>query len=228
MIYEPTIAFSHGSGTMQNEVLDAIRKRRSIRRFTDKPVDTPIIETLLEAGRLAPTAMGKQACHYLVITDPGTIAHLSKLCVDLVTFVMKNAWWTQLFLPIARNKEFRQKVLSRRGGLEDPVYYGAPCIIALSAPKSSEHGLADCMVAAENIMLAARSLGLGTVLVGYGAAFARRKEGRELVKMPKEMGVHGVVCVGYPEAEPDGVPERKENLLGWIGPRKGNEYRRLS
>jgi nitroreductase len=202
---------------MHNDVLDAIRSRRSIRQFQDKPVETPVIETLLEAGRLAPTAMGKQACHFLVVTDREVIAKLSTMCVDLVTFVMKHAWITKWFVPVAGDKEFRKIVLSRRGGREDPVYYKAPCIIALAAPKDNHHGVADCMVAAENIMIAATSLGLGTVLVGYGAVFGRRKEGRELVGLPKDMDVHGVVCVGYPEKEPEGAPERKENLIGWVG-----------
>ena len=205
---------------MNNDVLKAIRTRRSIRNFQDRPLDKAVIETLLEAGRLAPTAMGRQACHYIVVTDREMIARLSKICVDLVTFVMKNHWWTRLFLPIARDKEFRQAVLSRRGGLDDPVYYGAPCLIMTAAPRSShENGRPDCLLACQNMMIAACSFGVESIFVGYGASFARRLEGRRLVDFPKDYDLHGVVCFGYPQSQPDSFPERKDNILNWIGPR---------
>ncbi len=202
-----------------NEVLRTIRTRRSIREFKDRPLETETIETIVDAGRMAPTARNRQGCHFIVVTDREVIAEMSRLCVKLATFVMKNHWWTRLFAPIARDAEFRRTVLTRRGGLEDPVYYKAPCVVLTLGEKGNEYAHDDCVLACQNMQLAAWSLGVGSIMLGYGAVFARTRRGRQLVGMPKGYTLDGVVALGHPAHEIDKVAKRKENLLGWVGER---------
>ena len=59
-------------------VMEAIRRRRSIRAYLDKPVEDEKLEAVLEAGRLAPSASNRQEWRYVVVRDPGTRAKLAE------------------------------------------------------------------------------------------------------------------------------------------------------
>ena len=59
-------------------VIEAIRRRRSIRAYLDKPVEEEKLEAVLEAGRLAPSASNRQEWRYVVVRDPGTRAKLAE------------------------------------------------------------------------------------------------------------------------------------------------------
>lgn len=59
--------------------LDVICSRRSVRKFTDEPVDRDVIIKLLDAGRLAATARNQQPWHFVVVTDPKLRAELAQL-----------------------------------------------------------------------------------------------------------------------------------------------------
>ncbi len=61
-----------------NPVLDAIFHRRSIRKYTDQPVEAEKLDLLLQAGMSAPTAMNCQPWEFVVVTDPGKLALFRK------------------------------------------------------------------------------------------------------------------------------------------------------
>jgi len=61
------------------DAMDALMKRKSIRSFTPAPVPVKIIETIVDAGRLAPTARNVQPWEFVVVTDPDTRRALARL-----------------------------------------------------------------------------------------------------------------------------------------------------
>lgn len=63
--------------TSRIDVLTAIRERRSIRRYTAEPVDDACINTVLQAGLCAPTAMNRRPYHFIVIRDRDTLTKLA-------------------------------------------------------------------------------------------------------------------------------------------------------
>ena len=63
-------------------VQEAIQQRRSIRKFRDEPVPTEMINELLEAARLAPSASNRQPWRFIVVTDPKERARLRQICWD--------------------------------------------------------------------------------------------------------------------------------------------------
>jgi nitroreductase len=73
------------------DALDTIRKRRSIRRFTDDVVPKADLETIVDAGRLAATGSNRQPWDFVVVTDRATIAQ----------FTMSGAWIAQASAVIA-------------------------------------------------------------------------------------------------------------------------------
>ena len=60
------------------EVLEAIRTRRSIRRFKNEPVPPELIEKLLEAGRWAPSSADSQPWEFIIVTDPEIKKRISR------------------------------------------------------------------------------------------------------------------------------------------------------
>ena len=60
------------------EFLDTVKNRRSIRRFSDRPVAEETLDRILEAGLLAPTSMDRKPCQFYLVRDPDLLKKLSK------------------------------------------------------------------------------------------------------------------------------------------------------
>jgi nitroreductase len=67
-----------------NPVLDAIRSRRVVRAMTDEPVDRASVETILDAGRWAPTAGNRHIQRFAATTDPGTLRVLRMVSPGMI------------------------------------------------------------------------------------------------------------------------------------------------
>lgn len=89
---------------MKKEVLEILETRRSIRNYTDQPVEQDLLEAVLRAGTYAPTAMGRQDPFIVAVSDPEATAALRRLGGEV------------------------------RGTPEKDPYYGAPIILAVFAP----------------------------------------------------------------------------------------------
>ena len=64
---------------MSNELIQTIFARRSIRRYTDKPISEADIETLLQAAMAAPSASNRKTWYFVVVTERGTLDHLAEV-----------------------------------------------------------------------------------------------------------------------------------------------------
>lgn len=62
-----------------NPVIQAIRTRRSVRRYRDTPIPGELLETLVDCGRLAPSASNLQSWEFVVVTDPEVLTRISEL-----------------------------------------------------------------------------------------------------------------------------------------------------
>jgi nitroreductase len=172
------------------DALEAIRTRRSVRKFSDRPVEPEKLQRVLEAARQAPSWANLQCSRFVVVEDPAVKARISEL-----SFV------EAFFGPKGYKTNPAQKALA-----EAPVV-----IVACADPTQSgdlrgqEYYLTDLGIAAENLMLAAHALGLGSVFVGV---FHEQDLG-ELLDIPPEIRIVGLFPLGYPEGEAKGGPPRK-------------------
>ncbi len=171
------------------ETLDAIRTRRSIRKFSSRPVEPEKLTAILEAVRQAPSWANLQCWRFLVVTDPVLKSRISEL-----SFV------EAYFGPKGYKVNPAQRALA-----EAPVV-----IVACADPTQSgelrgqDYYLADLGIACENLMLAAHDQGLGSVFVGV---FDEQSLG-EFLDIPPEIRIVGLFPVGYPEGEPKTGPPR--------------------
>lgn len=195
------------------DALDAIRKRRSVRRFTDRPVADADLDELLRLGLLAPTGGMIQAWSILVVRDAEKRAALADLVIrgggEYFAMVRPPAEGTTPEEHAAWGASYARDVLSTY--TEVPVW-----IIGLRVPRGGggfppdkQDMARDADVISvgflmENLMVAARAKGLGTVPTVFHWFF--EKEFRALLEIPDELEIPVITPLGYPEEWPQGLP----------------------
>jgi nitroreductase len=168
-----------GDGVSELSLFEAIRTQRAIRLFRDEPVDDALIERMIEAATRAPSARNAQPWRFIIVRDRDTKAKLGAIFDELGRRLMGQAApertpWEDVPVLIA--------VCSEGGAGTDPA-----AITALDA---------SIFPAVQNLLLAARALGLGTVLT---TRWKRREpEVRSLLGLPDTAGIHAIVPTGWP------------------------------
>ena len=188
-----------------NPVLEAIKKRRSVRSYESKPIPKDVIDTVIQAGNEAPSAMNSQPWRFVVVEDKETKN-------KLVRAALPNA---KKILEMAKevNPERYEMIMKLYDELEDPVYYSAPAIVfVIGSGRYADH---SCPLACENMMLAAYSLGLGSCWVGFGAMVTNDEEIRNILELKEDETIFGPILLGYPKSYPERPPKR-EPKVKWI------------
>jgi nitroreductase len=179
-----------------NETLATIYQRRAVRKYKDKPVDKALIEQIIDAGRMGPSAMNRQLWKFYVLTDRDLIGSLSPLLVKVAN-----------------------KVLSWAHGADhsktsDIIFHNAPVVIFITAPKKNEWAALDVGMCCQNMMLAAKSLGLDTCPVGF-AKFLDKTDKISILGMSGSEQIQLALIVGYGDEKPP-VHERKKDNVKYV------------
>ncbi len=155
-----------------NEVLNAIKNRRTIRRFKSTPIDEEKLLTILEAGRWAPSFSNLQPWKFIAIRDQG----------------LKNAI----------DKAARESVLHL--GINE-----APVVILVCVDRRIDplHAIETGAAAAQNMALAAYSLGLGAGWIGIWGTEAEASI-QKIFKLPETVRAVSLLPVGVPDESPEG------------------------
>ena len=189
--------------------LEAIKTRRSTRKFREKAVEREKLEAIVEAGRFGPTGGNCQTNHFFVISDASVIAKLK----ELVQTAFANMELREDLYKSLKNSI----TLSRKGNYS--FCYNAPVLIAVACRKDYGNNMADVACAVENMMLAANELDLGSCYINQ---LKWLNEDPALLEYLRSLGlkederVYASVAIGYADTE-SGLPNRAET------PRVGNE-----
>ncbi|MCD5397554.1 nitroreductase family protein [candidate division NPL-UPA2 bacterium] len=166
-------------------VYEAILKRRTIRRFSQKPIPPEILDKLINAARLAPSAANLQPSEYIVVDEPGPVSQ-----------VFSTLHWAGYIVPEGNPPPG-----------ERPVAY----IIVLTNNKKAEmSGVNDAAAAIENILLAALEEGIGSCWLGS----IEREVLQKLLDVPDHCLIDSVIALGYPRESP-AVEEMKDSIKYW-------------
>jgi len=204
------------------EVAEAIRKRRAVRTYTDQPVPDEVLDRVLRLALRAPTGSGSQAWSIIVVRD----AERRRAVADLV--IAGGARYFAIMRPKKEGVSDEDHAQWGRDYAEQimATYRTAPVwLIGLLVPRGNypaqmqEGGHTDDLIsvafAFENLMLAARGEGLGTVPT---TAFQRFEKDRlrEILGLPAEVDPAIVTPLGYPQAWPEGLaPALQRNFKTW-------------
>lgn len=173
-----------------NDVIKAMEERRSVRKFKSDMPKKEDLQQIIEAGLYAASGKNMQSVKIIAIA----------------------------------NKELRDKLSAMNckiGGWDegfDP-FYNAPVILLVLADKSFPTSIYDGSLVMGNLMLAAHSLGLGSIWIHRAK---EECETPEIKKLLADLGIDGEwegighCAVGYVDGDMPKAPERKPNRVFWI------------
>ena len=192
--------------------LDIIYHRRAVRKYKDKPVERTLIEQVIDAGRMAPSAMNKQPWKFYVLTEKTAIRTFSK---EIAAIALKRAVRPGIKKMIKATLDllhFSHGIHFQ--SLVDPIFHGAPAVIFITAPADNEWASLDIGMCSQNIMLAAKSLGLDTCPVGLGKFVEKTKIFPRLNILPSERVLISII-LGYGDENP-APHEKKQDSINFI------------
>lgn len=165
---------------------EAIFTQRSIRRFKPDPIPLDDIHLLVEAAVRAPNGGNQQVARFLVVNDRASISRFGEL--------YREAWWAKRRDEGVARPEDLPARFQPAARLADAMA-GVPCVVFALALRN---GPADSVVpAVQNLMLAARAIGIGSVPTTLHPSVMDRF--REMFDIPDDVGFHFCVPLGYPQ-----------------------------
>lgn len=195
-----------------NKVMNTILHRRSIRRFAPKQIEESALQQIIQAGLYAPSAGGRQGVIFAVCQDKAVNERLGKI---------KRANSNPRMATATSFVSREQPSIADDPKLTN-AFYDAPTVITLFAPKNFLFSVDDCAVAAENMMLAADALGIGSCYIDQGWTAFDDPYGQEILRqcnIPTDRYAVMQLLLGYPrEGDKHPTPKpRKEGRVIRIG-----------
>lgn len=198
--------------TFENGVFEAIYKRRAIRKFHSLSVSSELIEKILDAGRMAPSAINKQPWQFYVITEDALIQKLSKSIMTSSKMALFKSGLKEVGHTLTHPSTFHIKEGVNFFKTDDPVFHGAPLVIYIASSKNNEWAPIDIGMCAQNMMLAAQSLGLASCPIGFGK-YIENTEDIKLFHLPEDYQINLALIIGYSNEEPEVHPRTKNNVI---------------
>ncbi|WP_241481322.1 nitroreductase family protein [Methanoculleus sediminis] len=186
------------------EIFSVIRERRSVRNYTDRDVPDEALRAIIAAGIQAPTALGLQPWQFVIVKDRGLMRQVSDYCKPiLVEKIGEEARsGTEEFLAALKSPGFN-------------IFYNAPVLILVLGAQEAVSSVLDCTLCAENMMLAAWALGIGSCWIGSAALVQQNPDLLAALKVPADHQIVAPLIFGYPgPLSPKAV--RREPQVTWI------------
>ncbi len=201
-------------GVTSELLFDLLRKRRSIRSYTDEQVGEDEIMRLIEAAVQAPSGLNAQSWCFTIIQDPERMARIRRRIAAIYSFLlnMLESRMSKFMLRLQVGTEAVSVLEEARPLLEgivaaqksggDRLLWGAPTLVVVHSPDEDPTGLESAHYAVANFMLMAPTMGLGTCLIGVLTAVAEHDPRvREFIGLPEDHTLDAALVVGYPTEE---------------------------
>lgn len=211
------------------QLVRLMRSRRSTRNFKDKPVSREMLEDLARIGATAPSGTNSQRWTFNIAPDRSAVMRVGDVVGAFFRRLnrMAERAWVREGLRLLGRRELHDyyhghyasvcDAMARYAATgEDLLFHGAQAAIAVGSRPGASCPAEDALLATQNILLAAHSLGLGTCLVGYVVEAARRDAaiGRAF-GMPEGEPVYSVIALGWPDEHWSRTAGRAMPVVRW-------------
>jgi len=189
------------------KLVGLMRSRRSCRSYTKEPVPREALDDLARIGTSAPSATNSQRWAFTILP---TREDVERLGAGVAAFFKKlnrlaRRRFVRLFSRALRDY-YRDYYSTVKGALDewereghDRLFHGATAAIVVTSRPGASFPADDCLLATQNILLAAHAMGLGTCLIGFAVkAMVLDRRVARAVEIPDDESVHSVIALGHP------------------------------
>jgi nitroreductase len=170
---------------LEQTIFETILGRRSVRSYAEKKVEQDVLKTLLEAAVWAPTALHKEPWGFVIVQNKDILKNISDLAKPL-------------FLEELRKIGTREDMLKHTDG---NLFYDAGTLIIICGKTNGHLPIADCWMAAENMILAACAMNLGSCVVASALPAMNLPDMKSTLGIPAGFAAIAPVIIGYPKAD---------------------------
>jgi len=186
--------------------MGAIYGRRAVRAYLDRPVSREDVELLLDAAIHAPSAVNSQPWAFVVIQDREALAHYAQEGKQLL---LNEPPTVEVDIGLPDIDRLRQMA----SGPEFELFHRAPLLVVIYA--TSADGVSDCFLAAQNLMLASWTRGLGTCPIGLARPLFNRAEVKAELEVSPEWPCALPIAIGWPIGETPPTSRRPAQIIAW-------------
>lgn len=181
------------------DVIEAIYHRRSVRDYKPDPVPHEVIDALIAAAVHAPSAMNLQPWSFLIIEGRDALSRFAERAKRYLVETMHPGSPLSQYLDQLSDPAF-------------DIFYGAPGLIMIAATSDASQSAEDCCMAAQNLMLAAYGMGLGTCCIGFARPWLNLGDTKSELGIPEPCVPIAPIVVGYPRSTAPRVPRKQPEI----------------
>lgn len=212
------------------QLVSLMRSRRSCRNFLDTPVDTRNLEDLVRIGITAPSGTNSQKWTFTILPDRQIVLRLgtaigrfferlNRLAGNrILRGTLKLMGRSQLDDYYREHHDsVRDALLEWKSGGIDRLFHGATAAILVGSEHGASCPVEDALLATQNILLGAHSMGLGTCLVGFAVAALQKDASiKASLGIPPDEPVYSLIALGHPDETYLHPAGRKKPLVRWV------------
>ncbi|MDR1485627.1 MAG: nitroreductase family protein [Planctomycetaceae bacterium] len=193
--------FTEGVYPRLEHIVSLVQMRRSIRTYSGVPIEHSQMEQLLNAVRWAPTARNCLPVKWLVINGREKVVELGGLVID---------WFKHL--------KGTEEILEAWDRGLDPIFRGAPCVVAAYTAADAAWAAVDCSIAVQTFDYCATAMRLGTCWAGYFIHVAQKEHGiNKWLGLSRDEEIYAGLMLGNIGGEfYQKIPPRPEVKVKWI------------
>jgi nitroreductase len=203
------------------EMANLLRGRRSVRLFSGQKVDRALLGNVISLAAAAPSAHNSQTTEFVVIQNPETIRLVEQYTTEAMQKISNlfHSWFMRSIAKIRLGKQFNtalplfDRVIEAQKAGRHRILHEAPALIAFHGQPGNWMSNVNAQLCIENAMLAIHGMGLGGYYCGFVTLMGHRdKRLLELLKIPPDNELFGVLAVGYPKIKLARWVERKPRV----------------
>jgi len=212
------------------ELVRLMSSRRSCRNYSNRTVDRALLEDLIKIGINAPSGTNSQLWTFTVLPTRKAVLNLGERFAVYFRKLnrMSENKYLRFFLKLINKHELDEYFREHRDSVSqalaawdnsevDRLFHGATAAIVIGSKPRASCPKEDALLATQNILLAAHSMGLGTCLIGFAVeAMKRDVTIKRFIGIPDDERVYSVIALGYPDEHYQRTAGRKKYTLRYF------------